>query len=113
MSTTSSLEEGQISSTYVPERKEDLPDLANKTLTALHWLALTQAKPLLAPGGSVLSSVGARLPLRSILAFAHDAGYTPDILTYTWKIQSEPQEVIGGYAGYQNEGRGPVRVQHS
>jgi hypothetical protein len=41
---------------------------------------------------------------------AFEAGYSADILTYTWKIQSEPEEVIGGYKKNQEDGHGPVSV---
>jgi len=100
-----------VSSTYVLKRKEVLSEAANKTLTALHWLALKQAKPLLTVGGSVLSSIGGRLPLQDLLSITKDNGYKSHIFTYTWKVQSEPEEVIGGYARHQKEGLGPVRVQ--
>jgi hypothetical protein len=41
---------------------------------------------------------------------AVEAGYSTKILTYTWKIQSEPEEVIGGYKKNQEDGLGPVSV---
>ncbi|KIM86946.1 hypothetical protein PILCRDRAFT_4194 [Piloderma croceum F 1598] len=101
------LHSGQASSTYAAERYEQIPAIANDSLLALHWLALVQAKTLLAPGGAVLSSMGGRVPLAAMLEMARSAGYVPQVLTYTWKIQSEPEEVIGGYNKNQEDGTRP------
>ena len=67
-----------------------------------------QATSLLAPGGAVLSSMGGRVPLAAMLEMARSAGYVAQVLTYTWKIQSEPEEVIGGYKKNQEDGTRPV-----
>jgi len=34
-------------------------------------------------------------------------GYTPEILVYNWKLQSEAADVIRGYAENQRKGLGP------
>jgi hypothetical protein len=88
----------------VGERHEKIPAIAHDSLLALHWLALVQAKNLLAPGGVMLSSMGGRVPLVAMLEMARSAGYCAQVLTYTWKIQSEPEEVIGGYKKNQEDG---------
>jgi hypothetical protein len=121
------IDDGQTSATYVPGRTEDIPFIATANLLALHFLALrqvrfplywpsllsefslgTQAKPLLSPTGAVLSSIGGRVSTDILLEMAAEAGYCASILTYTWKIQSEPGEVIGGYKKNQEDGLGPV-----
>lgn len=38
-----------------------------------------------------------------------ECGYLSEILTFTWKKQSESEEVIGGYAKWEQEGFGPFR----
>lgn len=101
------LSDGQTSSTFVAERKEAIPEFVGRYLIALHHLVLKQAYPLLNPGGRVLSSIGGRIPLESILRLGNESGYSSEILTFTWKRQSEPEEVIGGYAKWEQQGLGP------
>ncbi|QNP65409.1 class I SAM-dependent methyltransferase [Streptomyces genisteinicus] len=101
------LDDGQTSSTFIGERSEEIPGFAEKNLVSLHYLALQQAHPMLRVGGRVLSSIGARIPLSEILALSSAAGYNGSILTYTWKVQSEPLDVVGGYAQWEREGLGP------
>ncbi|KAF9037795.1 hypothetical protein BDZ89DRAFT_430879 [Hymenopellis radicata] len=98
---------GQTSSTYVPERHEKVVNIANDSLLALHWLCMVQARELLALQGAIISSMGGRVPISNMITMSESAGYNPDVLTYTWKIQSEPEEVIGGYKRNQEEGMGP------
>ncbi|KAJ7043196.1 hypothetical protein C8F04DRAFT_1390033 [Mycena alexandri] len=101
------IDAGQTSSTYVPHRSEDIPAIATNNLLALHFLALQQAKSLLSPEGAIISSIGGRVEIAILLKMALEAGYCAEILTYTWKIQSEPEEVIGGYKKNQEDGLGP------
>lgn len=98
---------GQNSSTFISDRKEHIPHFVENYLIALHYLALKQSYALLRPQGRVLSSIGGRIPLDAIVRLGRETGYTSEILTYTWKVQSEPEEVIGGYAQWEQGGRGP------
>jgi hypothetical protein len=99
--------EGQASSTFVENRTEKIPAFAERYLVALHYLALRQSYPMLAPGGRVLSAVGGRIPLRHILQLAESTSYSGKILTYAWKKQSEAEEVVAGYAEWEKVGLGP------
>lgn len=101
------LQHDQTSSSYIGTRREDVPGFIHKNLLTLHYLAILQAKSRLAKNGVILSSIGARIPLSVLLQVAHEAGFTGSILTYTWKVQSEPEEVISGYAAWQKQGLGP------
>jgi SAM-dependent methyltransferase len=101
------LGDGQTSSTFLSKRSEEIPGFVEQNLVTLHYLALKQAWQLLGPGGRVLSSIGGRLPLSEALALSASAGYDGTILIYTWKVQSEPHEVVGGYASWELQGRGP------
>jgi len=98
---------GRKRSTHVPPRVERLPELVKRQMLDLHYLALVQAKSFLLPGGAVLSTLGARVPLEVLLSLAKLAGYSPSLLTYTWKVQAVPDEVIPDHAQKQKEGFGP------
>jgi len=87
--------------------REGTPHVAKLNLLELHYALLRMAKPLLKPGGRVLCSIGGRCSIASIMAMVVEAGYWPRILTYHWKVQSEPGEVIVGYAAQQRKGFGP------
>lgn len=103
------LKEGQTSSTFIANRSEEIPAFINRYLVTLHYLALKQAYPLLRDEGHILSSIGGRIPLEIIERLGTECGYSSEILTFTWKRQSESEEVIGGYAKWEQEGFGPFR----
>ncbi|CAH2598795.1 Class I SAM-dependent methyltransferase [Rhodovastum atsumiense] len=104
---SSTLETDRTSSKHLAPRPEQLPPLVETQLLALHYLALRQVVPVLAPGGSVLSTIGARVPLGVLLEMAALAGHAAEVLIYTWKHQADPEEMIGGYAAWQQDGLGP------
>lgn len=97
----------RASSSFFGPRPEDVPAEVQAALLTLHYLALVQAKGYLAPGGAVLSMLGARVPLQSFLDMSALAGYRPSFLTYGWKIQAEAVEMLNGHAEWQRRGMGP------
>ncbi len=101
------LDVARTSSAYVPDRTEQVPQDIRDNLLHLHYLALGQARDFLAPQGIVLSTLGGRVPLADILAMASRAGFYADFLTYTWKAQVDPDEMISSYAAWQAQGLGP------
>lgn len=101
------LDDSQTSSGFVPPRAEAVPQEFRDSLLALHSVALAQAREFLAPGGVVLSTLGGRVPLSVIAAMARHAGLVPSIFTYTWKVQVDPDAMIGAYAAWQGRGLGP------
>lgn len=103
------LHRGQNSSTFVAARDEKLPKFVLKYLLSLHFLTLQNASSILQPGGRIISSIGGRVPLEIILKLASETHYSGRILAYTWKVQSEPEDVIGGYAHWEKSGFGPFR----
>lgn len=103
----SRLEDSRTSGAFLPARTEPVSGLFKDNLLALHWVALVQARDYLAPGGAVLSTLGGRVPLSVITALAEQAGLVPDVFSFTWKVQAEPDEVIGAYAEWQAKGLGP------
>jgi methylase of polypeptide subunit release factors len=101
------LYDGQNSSTYIMKRKEILPEKIDRNLISLHSIALHQAKSIISKNGRILSSIGARIPIKDILYLADEAKYEGVIVLYTWKVQSEPDDVIRGYYHYEQQGYGP------
>lgn len=97
----------RVSSSHVPPRPEAIPEVLQRQLLALHYVALGQAHAFLRPGGAVLSMLGGRVPLAVFHEMARLAGHRSDILAYGWKIQVDPVEMIGGHAGHQRAGKGP------
>ncbi|MDR3351541.1 MAG: hypothetical protein LBO00_00680 [Zoogloeaceae bacterium] len=97
----------RASSGHLPPRKEEIPALMRRNLLALHYVALCKAKDFLKPGGSVLSLIGGRIPLAVFQEMGRLAGYRSEILTYGWKIQTDPEEMIGGHARQEAAGFGP------
>ena len=109
--TTKSLVDGQISSTFIGDRTADrVPVHVSQALLDLHYICLYQARVmrLIKSSGAILSSMGGRVPVQSMLDMADAAGYSSRVVSLTWKIQSEPETVIGEYAENQKKGLGKV-----
>ncbi|KAE8133790.1 hypothetical protein BDV38DRAFT_274004 [Aspergillus pseudotamarii] len=107
--TTKSLVDGQISSTFIGDRTADrVPVHVSQALLDLHYICLYQARVmrLIKSSGAILSSMGGRVPVQSMLDMADAAGYSSRVVSLTWKIQSEPETVIGEYAENQKKGLG-------
>ncbi|KAJ1329821.1 hypothetical protein MN608_06557 [Microdochium nivale] len=104
------LRQGQTSSTLVGDRSADgVPAHVSAAMLDLHYVCLRQArlKQLVNPrGGAILSSMGGRVPIRSMMDMARAAGYTARVVSLAWKVQSEPKTVIGEYAESQKSGLG-------
>lgn len=92
---------------HIPPRKETVPPLMRRNLLALHTIALQKARDFLTPGGAVLSLLGGRIPLDVFLEMGRLTGYRAEILTYGWKIQTDPEDIIGGHLKQQRAGFGP------
>lgn len=108
--------DGQVSSTFIGDRSADrVPDHVSKALLDLHYVCLYQARVtrLIKPSGAILSSMGGRVPVQSMLDMADAAGYSGRIVSLAWKIQSEPETVIGEYAENQKKGLGKVGSYHT
>jgi hypothetical protein len=108
------LASGQTSSTYIGNRKADhIPAHVSAALLDLHYVCLRQADTfgVIKRSGVVLSSIGGRVPLQSMLEMAEAAGYKARVVSLSWKVQSEPESVIGDYAKEQREGRATVSFE--
>jgi hypothetical protein len=99
----------RTAASFVPPRPEPVPRFVAEALLVLHHLALADARDLLAPGGSVLSALGTRMSLRTLLDMSEMAGYAASFLTFGWKEQTSVEDVVGIYAALETRGLGPFR----
>ncbi|MDR1304413.1 MAG: hypothetical protein LBK76_04230 [Verrucomicrobiales bacterium] len=95
------------SGTYVPPRREPVPELVRRHMLDLHFIALAQARDFLAAGGVMYSCLGARVPLTVLLRLGELAGYRAAIATYGWKLQGDPELVLREHADREARGFGP------
>lgn len=98
------VEVDKTSAAFLAPRGETTPHAVRDGLLTLHYLALVQAHDFLKPGGAVLSTIGARLPLRVLTEMAEAAGHAPSVLAFWWKAQADADEVIASYAQWQKQG---------
>ncbi|MBB4199754.1 SAM-dependent methyltransferase [Rhodoblastus sphagnicola] len=101
------VEADSTSATFLAPRDESVPQAARDALLALHYVALVQAHEFLRPGGAVLSTIGARVPLSALTDMAEAAGYVARFLGYWWKAQVDPEAIVGSYAQWRRQGLGP------
>lgn len=97
----------RTSSNCVAPRKESVPELVKRQMLDLHYLALKQAEDYLENGGQVLSTIGARVPLETLVTLGVLGGFQSSFLTYTWKVQADPQDILVQHARQQDQGNGP------
>ncbi|MFI5205706.1 MAG: hypothetical protein ACHQVK_02090, partial [Candidatus Paceibacterales bacterium] len=77
---------------------EDCPEIFQKWFLSLQYLFLKQAKQVLKPGGVVVNAVGARVPYEILEQLYPLNGYKVSELVSLYKIQSEPEDTLAGYA---------------
>jgi methylase of polypeptide subunit release factors len=100
---------GRASGTHLAPRIEAVPDFVRKNHLTLHGLALAAARPKLASGGLVLSTIGSRVPLATIVEMSESAGFLAQPLTFGWKLQADADTLIAAHAAHQANGFGPFR----
>lgn len=77
---------------------EALTEIAEKYLLMTHFAVWNSAKDCLDRNGSVISSIGGRVPYSIFIKLVEGSGYLFSELAAGFKVQTEPEEVIGGYA---------------
>lgn len=98
---------------YLEERQEPIPGEVHANMLDLHFLALNQVSSFLNDDGFILSLMGGRVSLDSFVRLGELAGVQSEIFTYGWKVQAEPEDVIGGYADQEAQGYGPFTFYRS
>lgn len=77
---------------------EDCPEIFQKWLLVLQYLFLKQAKLILNPGGVVVDAIGSRVPHHLLEDLYKTNGYVVSELVSVYKMQSEPEDALAGYA---------------
>ena len=103
------IEDKRNSGHYLEKRIEPIPEFVHEQMLDLHYLALKQARDYLSQNGAVYSTLGGRVPLSAFIKLGELAGLHSEIFTYSWKVQTEPEDVISGYAAQEKAGLGPFR----
>jgi len=91
------LKAGINSASFFDAEQHKVPELFDTYLLALHYLCLQQAHSRVRKGGGVLTSIGGRVPLEIVFNLHRACGYSPELIVFDLKIQSEPDEVLPGY----------------
>jgi hypothetical protein len=102
-----SLADERLSSGHVEHRREAIPDILRKSLVELHFLALVQSRDFLTKRGSVIATIGGRIPLTVFEKMGALAGFRSSFLAYAWKTQADPENMLRRYDEQQREGYGP------
>ena len=109
LASNTKIEDKRNSGHYLEKRIEPIPEFVHEQMLDLHYLALKQARDYLAQNGAVYSTLGGRIPLSAFIKLGELAGLHSEIFTYSWKVQTEPEDVISGYAAQEKAGLGPFR----
>lgn len=91
------LKVGINSASFFDAEQHKIPKLFDTYLLALHYLCLQQAHSRVRKGGGVLTSIGGRIPLDIVFQLHQACGYSPELIVFDLKIQTEPGEVLPGY----------------
>ena len=100
---------GRASGAHLAPRVEAVPEFVRQNHMTLHWLALISARAKLASHGVVLSTIGSRVPLTTIVQMSESAGFSAKPLTFGWKLQADADTLIAAHAAHQANGFGPFR----
>ena len=90
--------------TYIDEKLlQGCPENLDRYLLALQYKFLQQAHKVLSQGGSAVIALGARVPYLAIHKLFAAAHLRFEELFATLKVQTQPEDVIPGYANAENE----------
>jgi len=94
--------DGIKTSSFVDTSLYSCPPIIQKHLLTLHFQCLIQARHYLAINGSVINSIGGRIPRYVLDETFHQAGYHAKVLVLGLKPQTEIEEVLPGYVLAEN-----------
>ena len=84
----------------------EVPKEYDRYLLGTQYMTLMQARQCVKPGGSVVVALGGRVPYALVKKMFEECGYKMEDLYGRMKVQTQPDDVIGGYA--DNETRNGV-----
>ena len=76
----------------------EVPKEIDKHLLGVHYALLMGSKDFLTKNGSIICSIGGRVPYKLIKNMVESAGYKCKLLVMGFKVQTEPWEIDDGYA---------------
>lgn len=85
------------------ESIEDAPERLNDYLLALQYSFLLQARAHLTSEGRILLNLGLRVPYGTVNELFEGAGYQHKVLAFGFKLQTEAEECIPGYARFETD----------
>jgi len=85
---------------------EDAPEdeMLERYLLGLQYRGLTSARPVLSPRGCLLMMIGGRFPYALFDRLARAAGFTFEEVLCRFKLQTEAENVVSGYAAHETDG---------
>ena len=75
-----------------------VPEPFGRYLLSLHYRCLVDARPLVRPGGGVLTAIGGRMPHAVAFDLHRACGYEPELLAFDVKRAVEPDLTVPPYA---------------
>lgn len=90
--------DGKTSASRFERTNESCPEEFEKWLLALQYKFLIQAKQVLNKNGTIAVAIGERLPKEILEKLFADTGYISERLITLYKVQTEPEEILSGYA---------------
>ena len=94
---------GKVSASRFELRANECPKIFQTYLLALQYEFLQQANNVLNPNGIIVSAIGDRVPEKIMNQLFEDNGFVKSELVTIYKIQTEPEEVVTGYAEQESK----------
>jgi hypothetical protein len=89
---------GTNAASFIDSASYPIPAEFEPYLLALHYHCLQQARGRVRDGGGVLTSIGGRIPLEIAFALHRSCGYSPRLVAFDVKVQSEAELIVPAYA---------------
>jgi methylase of polypeptide subunit release factors len=90
-------------SQFLAREYPDVPTVFQKWYLTHQYLFLKQAKNVVTEKGVVVDAIGIRVPYKHVLELFTENGYDVEELVSIYKIQSEPEDTLEGYAKHEKE----------
>jgi hypothetical protein len=85
-------------------RVSAVPEIYSRRRLGLHYLFLSQGRPVLTAEGCVVCCIGGRVPAALVRAMFVELGYRPEVINYEIVRQFESDKVLAAYADAERLG---------